>query len=220
MSKPPSKTNRKRRRSNRRGARMVSGVKNAASMPNQQLPSYHLFTTLDRVNKLMTRKIGEIARAHNATSTQLMVVATLARHPDGLKSKDLSAALAIRPGSLTGTLDTLQDRGYIARVRVAGDGRQQRIVLLTKAEELIEALAEAERTLSQTFSACSSQNLGGLSDALCQVENNLLGKPNSKPSPPANQSRDPQQSSTRDRVISLSSRVLSAVDAVRRLRDE
>ncbi len=115
------------------------------------LDTLDLASSMDRVAKILARAVGEVARTHKATAGQMYIVAALSRAPQGLTAKHLASALAIRPGSLTGMLDTLEKRGVLRRERVPGDGRQQNIVLVEGAGELVNALAEVDNAVSASL---------------------------------------------------------------------
>lgn len=126
------------------------------------LDTLDLAASMDRVAKILARSVGDVARKYDATVGQLYVVAALCRAPKGLTAKEMASALAIRPGSLTGMLDTLQDKGVLRRERVVGDGRQQRLVLLDGARELVAALHEVDAAVSASLQGLQESSLGEL----------------------------------------------------------
>ncbi len=136
----------KRRTRSRRHRRVVRGSteQTPARFDLQPKPLLALSEQLDRLAKILGRATGRAAREVGASPGQLHVVAALARHPAGLTPKTLAATLAIRPGSLTGVVDTLASRGVVFRVPVPGDARQHRVMLSQAAEPLIVALEQAE----------------------------------------------------------------------------
>lgn len=149
-----------------RGGRLKTKVR-AAGGPAVQfevpaLDTLELASTMDRVAKILARSVGEVARKYDATAGQMFIVAALSRAPDGLTAKHLAAALAIRPGSLTGMLDTLEKRGVVRRDRVPGDARQQQLVLLEGARPLVEALNEVDAAVAGTLIGLDETQLAGL----------------------------------------------------------
>lgn len=254
-------------RRNRGGRRRLADAGTGVQYDVAELPNIDLMASLDRVAKMLARVVGEVARKNGATTSQLQVVAALARTPDGLTAKHLAAALAIRPGSLTGMLDTLERREILQRERVKGDARQQRIVLLEGARPLVEALSEVEGRIDALFAGVGSDTRDELSVLSDQTES-YLRRDSSLPMPavlritspvklhalrarveqdsqnddggaavvgdrksgaavaaplktsPTNADLPPEHTPTRRRGLSLSSRVLSAVDAVRKRRED
>lgn len=141
-----------------------------------QLPTLHYLEVahaLDHVGKIVAREIGVVARDVGATPGQLQVVAAIARTPDGLTAKHLAAALAIRPGSLTGMLDQLEARGALARMAVPGDARQSRLVLRAGAEPLVSALEAVNRKIARLLAPVGEDALQRLADLALQVEDSL-----------------------------------------------
>ncbi len=248
-------------RRSRGGRRRLADTGTGIHYDVDELPNIDLMASLDRVAKMLARVVGEVARKNGATTSQLQVVAALARTPDGLTAKHLAAALAIRPGSLTGMLDTLERRGILQRERVKGDARQQRIVLLEGARPLIEALSEVESRIDGLFEGTGEGTRDELSVLSDRTETHLRHD-SSLPMPAVLRITSPvklhrlrrrvgaesgvadnpgvaaptmsspmasvavEQTAVTDAnrnrrgMLSLSSRVLSAVDAVRKLRDD
>ena len=251
-------------RRSRGGRRRLADAGAGIHYDVDELPNIDLMASLDRVAKMLARVVGEVARKNGATTSQLQVVAALARTPDGLTAKHLAAALAIRPGTLTGMLDTLERRGILQRERVKGDARQQRIVLLEGARPLVDALSEVESRIDGLFEGIGEGTRDALSVLSDRTESHLRHD-SSLPMPAVLRITSPvklhrlrrrvdNESAATDRpsvaaptmtaplatagsmageptpvgdpnrgrrgMLSLSSRVLSAVDAVRKLRDD
>ena len=143
MTPPPRHD---RRRPPFRGSRLRErrGVGEVLAPPPSfdppDVPVFAVAACLDRVAKILSRAIGQVAREHGATVGQVLIVDALLRTPGGMTAKELASALAIRPGSLTGMIDTLVARDVLRRERVPGDARQQRLVLMDGAKDLVAAL--------------------------------------------------------------------------------
>ena len=157
-----------------RGGRQKAKVR-AANGPAVQfdvpaLDTLDLASSMDRVAKILARSVGEVARKYDATAGQMFIVAALCRAPAGLTAKHLASALAIRPGSLTGMLDTLEKRGVVRRERVPGDARQQRLVLLENARPLVDALSEVDAMVAGTLVGLDKDRLAGLHTLSQQTE--------------------------------------------------
>ena len=157
----------------RRTGRNIKLPKRSQSDAAQfELPSLQFLDvahSLDHVNKIVARRIGDVARAVDATPGQLQVVAAVARSPEGLTAKHIAAALAIRPGSLTGMLDQLEVRGAIARLPVPGDARHARIVLRAEAQPLIDALPLVNTLVAKLLAPLGDDTLQRVADLAGQL---------------------------------------------------
>ncbi len=147
-----------RKRSGRGKSKAHAAPGGAARFDLPALDTLALAASMDRVAKILARAVGEVARVHNATAGQMYIVAALSRAPDGLTAKHLASALAIRPGSLTGMLNTLERRAVIRRERVPGDGRQQNIVLIEGAQELVSALGEVDKAVGASLAGLDADD--------------------------------------------------------------
>ncbi len=134
------------------------------------LSSLEIAARMDRIAKLIARAIGDVAREHGATPGQLHIVERLARAPGGLTAKQLAAALAIRPGSLTGMINALEDKGVLRRESVAGDARQQKIVLLEGAADLIALLEQVDALVDGRLGNPESETVEQLAATVKQLE--------------------------------------------------
>jgi DNA-binding MarR family transcriptional regulator len=155
-----------------------------ASYDLPDLPTLELAGRLDRVAKLTSRAVGDVARQHGATPSQLHIVERLARAPGGLTAKQLAAALAIRPGSLTGTLDALESRGILRRQAVKGDARRQQIVLLTGAKPLVDLLPAVDAAVSASLGGLATAELASLNNVMRSTEATVRAR-SSVPTPAA-----------------------------------
>ena len=153
-----------------KGTRRLSKPVAAATFEVPDLSTLELAGRLDRVAKIVSRVMGDVARQHGATTSQLHVVERLARSPGGLTAKQLAAALAIRPGSLTGTLDGLEKRKIVQRQAVRGDARQQRIVLLPGAQALVDLLPKVDAAVAAGLGELGQSGVGDLNSVMRAAE--------------------------------------------------
>lgn len=65
----------------------------------------------------------------DTTLPRFDVMSALSRAPDGLKMHELSSALRVSNGNVTGIVDRLVDNGLVERQAVQGDRRAQLICL-------------------------------------------------------------------------------------------
>ena len=100
------------------------------------------------MEKLITKEIRDIDRIigktltnnnklkGNLNHTQLQILFYLLRHSDQeVCQKDLEIETHLKKASITGTLDSLQDKGIIERKQSEDDKRKNMIVLSKKALE-------------------------------------------------------------------------------------
>ena len=65
----------------------------------------------------------KLRRDHNTTLPRFDVMSALSRHPEGLKMSQISGALRISNGNVTGIADRLSEEGLVERLAVPGDRR-------------------------------------------------------------------------------------------------
>lgn len=185
-----------RKGSSRRGGRGRSSGRRTIVEPAQfELPDLYdldVANCLDHISKIVTRAIGEVAREVDATPGQLQVIAAVARSQSGLTARQVADALAIRPGSLTGMLDQLEQRGAIARNPVPGDARQQMIVLQPDAAHLVDALRHANRRIGALLAPLGKDALDNLGHLATTIED-ALREDIAQPVPPSLRGTSPER---------------------------
>ncbi len=88
--------------------------------------------------------LRERMRAQQGTTLpRFDVLATLARHPAGLRMTELSGHLRVSAGNVTGIVDRLVAEGLVDRAAVAGDRRALRVRLTPGGRATFAAQAEA-----------------------------------------------------------------------------
>ena len=88
----------------------------------------------------------------------------------------MAAALAIRPGSLTGTLDSMEAKGILQRQSVKGDARQQKLVLLPGAKELVDLLPQVDAAIVQSLGALGMDDISRLNEVMSETEGAIREK--------------------------------------------
>ncbi len=63
------------------------------------------------------------------------VMAALSRYEDGLKMSEISGALRVSNGNVTGIVDRLAEDGFLVREPVPGDRRAHRVLMTPKGRE-------------------------------------------------------------------------------------
>ncbi len=75
------------------------------------------------------------------TLPQFDVMAALDRNPDGMMMTSLSEALMVSNGNITGIIDRLTAKGYVARENFAGDRRRFIVRLTSKGLDQFSSVA-------------------------------------------------------------------------------
>ena len=103
-----------------------------------------LWLKLLRASSRVESALRERMRAENGTTLpRFDVMATLARHPGGLRMTELSGHLRVSAGNVTGIVDRLVAEGLARREAVAGDRRALRVRLTAEGRETFAAHAAA-----------------------------------------------------------------------------
>lgn len=108
-----------------------------------------------------------LRREFGSTLPRFDVLATLSRHPDGLRMNELSRLLMVSNGNVTGLVERLNEDGLLNRLPVAND-RRAFVVKLTA-----EGQAEFDRQAS-AHQQWINELLGGLSSEEMQQLDRLL----------------------------------------------
>ncbi len=107
--------------------------------------------------------------ARGSTLPRFDVMAALYRSEAGLKMSEISSALMVSNGNVTGIVDRLVDEGLVARGSVDGDRRARRVRLTARGRIVFEDMAEEHEIWVDGL-------LGGLSAAEIEAAHALLGK--------------------------------------------
>jgi DNA-binding MarR family transcriptional regulator len=97
-----------------------------------------------KATKLVEATVRENLRVEfDTTLPRFDVLAALYRFEDGLKMSELSAALRVSNGNVTGIVERLVADGMVLRIPVAGDKRATLVRLSIKGRETFARMAEA-----------------------------------------------------------------------------
>ena len=122
------------------------------------------------VLKAVRRRVG----ASDTTLPQFDVLAQLLRHPEGMTSTELSRALLVTAGNLTGIVDRLEARELVTRQAQSDDRRVRRLTLTGKGKRLARREVERhERWLGDIFEALPARDRERLIDALDELRDVL-----------------------------------------------
>lgn len=137
-----------------------------------------LWVRLAKVYGLMLREVRESQTRSDVTLAQFDVLAQLLRHPEGMTSGELSDALLVTAGNVTGLVDRMSARGWVTR-RASPTDQRVRIVRLTALGKRIATrevkrqetmLGEILRGLPATEQATLTENLDSLRGVLESAE--------------------------------------------------
>ena len=92
--------------------------------------------SLRRIFKALQDYSQEVSSSFGITGPQLWALKTLSRH-DGLALGDLSRQMYLHPSTITGVIDRLERKGYVARDRDRNDRRVVKVKLTPGGEELV-----------------------------------------------------------------------------------
>jgi DNA-binding MarR family transcriptional regulator len=97
-----------------------------------------------KATKLVEATVRDNLRVEfDTTLPRFDVLAALYRFEDGLKMSELSAALRVSNGNVTGIVERLVADGLVLRIPVAGDKRATLVRLSIKGRENFARMAEA-----------------------------------------------------------------------------
>lgn len=116
----------------------------APDMARQRL---RVWLRLLKATRLVEATVRENLRVEfDTTLPRFDVLAALYRFEDGLKMSELSAALRVSNGNVTGIIERLVTDGLVLRVPVAGDKRATLVRLTKKGNEEFSKMAAAHAT--------------------------------------------------------------------------
>ena len=108
------------------------------------------------------------------TMTQFDVIATLGNQPP-MTCKELGEKTLILKGTMTGVLERLEQKGLIAKIPNAEDGRSYKIGLTKAGERLFKkAFPEHVQYLEQGFAKCSMKELNQTIEALDRIRSQFI----------------------------------------------
>ncbi len=114
------------------------------SLSKQRL---RLWLRLLRTTRFLEADIRERLRAEfDTTLPRFDVLAGLYRSGNGLTMTELSRALMVSNGNITGIVDRLATDGMVARIPIEADRRATRVALTKKGRERFAEMAAAHET--------------------------------------------------------------------------
>jgi DNA-binding MarR family transcriptional regulator len=133
-------------------------------------PAVGLWVRLAKCYALVLREVRDAPSDGVLTLAQFDVLAQLLRHPDGMTAGDLSEALLVTAGNVTGLVDRLEAQELVTK-RAARDDARVRIVKLTaRGKKLaLREVSRHERLLSRVFSGLDPAEQLAIADSLDRV---------------------------------------------------
>jgi len=124
-----------------------------------------------KTSSLIEKSLRERMRETCATTLpRFDVMSALARAEKGLKMSQLSLALKVSNGNVTGIVDRLVTDGFVVRVAVDGDRRAHLVRLSTKGQQQFALYAAAhERWIDEMLGDLSPQDAEALINLLDAV---------------------------------------------------
>jgi DNA-binding MarR family transcriptional regulator len=114
------------------------------SVPCMAKQRLRVWLRMLKATKLVEATVRENLRVEfDTTLPRFDVLAALYRFEDGLKMSELSAALRVSNGNVTGIVERLVADGLVLRIPVAGDKRATLVRLSNKGKEIFARMAEA-----------------------------------------------------------------------------
>ena len=127
-----------------------------------------------KTSNLIEKQIKEKLRDdHNTTLPRFDVMSALYRSNSGLKMNEISGALKVSNGNITGIIDRLVKEGNVLRIAIEGDRRANLVSLTNKGKKQFEEYAIAHESwinaMLKNISEQDSQVLIDLLDSISQI---------------------------------------------------
>ncbi len=125
-----------------------------------------VWVRLLKAHGLLLREVRRLVPA-DLTLPQFDVLAQLDRRPEGMTPKELTRALLVTAGNVTGIVERLATRGLVSREPVPGDRRTMRIVLTREGRRaMASALPRHRLDLARLLAPVPPSELVALREAL------------------------------------------------------
>lgn len=135
----------------------------ADQRPDWELEGMAVFGRVARLQRLAELRRADVLRPLELSESDVDVMASLWRHPDGLRPRDLRASMMIGSGTLTPILDRLEGRGLLSRHMDPDDQRGRVLKLTRQGRELVppvvESLLDVENRMLAALSPTARRRL-------------------------------------------------------------
>jgi DNA-binding MarR family transcriptional regulator len=136
------------------------------AQPADAVLALSVWVRLLKVHGLLLREVRRLVPG-DLTLPQFDVLAQLDRRPEGMTPKELTRALLVTAGNVTGIVERLVERRFVTRVAVPHDRRTVRVVLTPEGRRRIaEALPAHRRDLARLFADVPPSALAALRESL------------------------------------------------------
>lgn len=115
----------------------------AEHRPDWDLAGMAVFGRVARLQRLAELRRADVLRSHGMSESDVDVLASLWRHADGLRPRDLRASMMIGSGTLTPMLDRLEARALLSRHADPEDQRGRVLKLTPEGRELVPQVVAA-----------------------------------------------------------------------------
>jgi DNA-binding MarR family transcriptional regulator len=133
-------------------------------------PAVGLWVRLAKCYALVLREVRDAPSDSVLTLAQFDVLAQLLRHPDGMTAGDLSEALLVTAGNVTGLVDRLEAQDLVTKRTDRDDARVRIVKLTARGKKLaLREVARHERLLSRVFSGLHVDEQLAIADSLDRV---------------------------------------------------
>ncbi len=150
----------------------------SSPLSSRERPTDLAFRSVVRTFGLLERVMQPYFARIGITGSQWGVLRVLHRAlsegQSGLRLTDLSERLIIRPPSVTGVVDRLERLGLVVRQSVPGDLRVKRVMLTTKARQLLDrAVGRHEAQIDAVLGGLSADEHEELHRLLAKLNHHL-----------------------------------------------
>nr|WP_240532793.1 MarR family transcriptional regulator [Nitratireductor indicus] len=130
-----------------------------------------------RASRLIEAVLRERLKTRfDTTLPRFEVLAALARTSDGMTMSDISRALLVSNGNITGIVERLVGEGLADRTRREGDRRTSVIRLTETGQSLVARMVEAHRNwIDELLGDLPDEDVRGLVSTLNAFENSWEG---------------------------------------------
>lgn len=145
-------------------------MKQAAEPASKQ--RLRLWLRMLRTTRSLEATVRERLRAEfDTTLPRFDVLAGLFRSENGLTMTELSRALMVSNGNVTGIVDRLVSDGMVVRVPIEGDRRATRVAMTNKGRESFAEMAAAHETwINEMLAPLSGGDTEDMLDLIKHVE--------------------------------------------------
>ena len=156
---------------------MKRDVERAVGLPaararedDEKKPAVGLWLRLAKCYALVLREVRDAPGNSALTLAQFDVLAQLLRHPEGMTPGDLSEALLVTAGNITGLVDRLEAQDLVKKRTAKEDARVRIVRLTARGKKLAQReVVRHERLLSRVFSHLHVNEQLEISESLDRV---------------------------------------------------